>query len=163
MNNNIMNFIRNLGILSDSSAIPGRVRKDHEKVFDWSNSQNFPYHPSIKNYQDQTNVSEKFLEIPMNTIKIKTSYDKEPILRYVNLSFIPKLMYQGLNDFIVNKETLVTITHPFELFKNFKINEGLISYNVDTLEKNILNLIQICKKNNKKINFLKISELIKKY
>ena len=80
MNNNIMNFIRNLGILSDSSAIPGRVRKDHEKVFDWSNAQNFPYRPSIKNYQDQTNVSEKFLEIPMNTIKIKTSYDKEPIL-----------------------------------------------------------------------------------
>lgn len=163
MNNNIMNFIRNLGILADSSAIPGRLRRDHEKIFDWSNSQNFPYHPSISNYQDQTHVSGKFLEIPMNTIKIKTSYDKEPILRYVNLSFIPELMYQGLNDFIVNKETLVSITHPFELFKNFKINKGLISYNIDTLEKNILSLVEICKKNNKKINFLKISEIINKY
>ena len=163
MNNSIMNFIKNLGILADSSALPGRIRQDQEKVFDWSETNNFPYYPSENNYQKQSQDSGKFLEIPMNTIKMQTSYDKEPILRYVNLSFLPNLMNKGLNNFIQNKETLVSITHPFELFEDFKTNEGLISYDINSIEKNIMNLIQICEKNNKKINFLKISELISKY
>jgi hypothetical protein len=160
MNNDIMNFIKDLGLLADSSAIPGRIRKDSEKIFDWSKTKNHPYFPSRIDYQKEDLSEKGFLEIPMTTINTKCSYDKNSILRYVNLGFNSEVLFNGIEELVKNNEYLVTITHPYELFETYRSNQGLISYNINSLEENIKNIIKICKKNNKNCKFIAISNLI---
>ena len=160
MNDEIMSFIKELGLQADSSAIPGRIRNDKEKFFDWSKTNNHPYFPSTLDYQINELSSGDFLEIPMNTIYTKCKYDKNPILRYVNLSFNTEVILDGLENFIKNYDYLVTITHPYEFFEKYRTNNGLISYDINNLEKNIKAIIKLCEKNNKKYKFIRISELI---
>lgn len=163
MTNNIMNYLKGTGLKGDSSCIPGRKRDDKEKFFDWSNSPNKPYFPSKTNYQIENIENKKFLEIPMNTIKTKCSYDKSYLLRYANLAFKSEVINEGLREYIKKNDTLVTISHPYEFFDKFINNNSLFCGDINILEININNIIKICKELNKKINFVTINDIIKKF
>lgn len=163
MTNNIMNFLNDLGLKADSSCIPGRSRKDEEKFFDWSSAPNNPYFPSKSNYQLNDKNQSKFLEIPMNTIKTKCSYDKSYLLRYANLAFKNEVINQGLREYINNNDLLVTISHPYEFFDTFNSNTSLFSNNLNSLEHNIKSIIEICKEQKKEVKFIKINEIINKF
>ena len=163
MTNNIMNFLKDLGLKADSSCIPGRSRKDKEKFFDWSASPNKPYFPSKSNYQLNDINQNKFLEIPMNTIKTKCNYDKSSLLRYANLAFKNEVIYKGLKEYIDKNDLLVTISHPYEFFDIFDNNTNLLCNNLNSLEVNIKTIIEICKDQKKQIKFIKINEIIKKF
>jgi len=166
LNNKIANHLRKIGIEADSSALPERKREDKNKTFDWSICPNKPYFMSKNNYQKKTNKISKndLLELPMNTISTKCSYDKKYIKRYYNLSFKSKILEKNLSDYIKNNDYLITMTHPFEIvsfFKNKK-NSNLISFSAKEFEKNLVNLILYCKKNNRKAVFLNIENIIDK-
>lgn len=163
MSNDIMNFLKKIGLKADSSSLPGRIRKDKEKIFDWSKSPNQPYFPSKKDYQSSSEVNEKFVEIPMNTIKTRCSYDKSYLLRYANLAFKNEVMQDGLKDYIKKNDLLVTVSHPYEFFNIFNNNTELMQGNLHSLEINLNNILKICKDLNKKVNFITINDIIRKF
>ena len=161
MTNNIMNFLKQINLKADSSCIPGRKRVDKEKSFDWSNSPNRTYFPSKKNYQLENKEDNKFIEIPMNTIQTKCSYDKSNLLRYANLAFKNEVIYKGLRKYIEENDSLVTISHPYEFSNDFLNNKNLIYGDISILERNIECIVKICRELNKKINFITINDIIK--
>ena len=163
MTNKIMNFLSDLGLKADSSCIPGRSRKDKEKFFDWSVAPNKPYFPSKFNYQLNDTNQKKFLEIPMNTISTKCSYDKSFLLRYANLAFNNHVIYNGLKEYIEKNNLLVTISHPYEFFEKFNNNNDLLSNNLNSLEKNINTIVKICKDLKKEVRFIRINEIINNF
>lgn len=70
-----------------SSSMSGCCRQDEIRYYNWSETSNVPYHPSIKNYMIEDKLNHKILEIPLTTIFIKTCYDKNPKKRVINLSY----------------------------------------------------------------------------
>ena len=165
MTNHIAKIVKNLKIKADSSALPGRKRQDKTKFFDWSKTLNRPYFMSVKKYQHETVINKKgkLLEIPMNTILTKCSYDKKPVKRYYNLSFHNKILRKNLNCYIKEKNYLVTMTHPYEVVKIFKnkYNSKLISFSKNEFKKNIEQIILSCYINNKFPIFVNMESLIK--
>ena len=165
MNNKLLEIIKDIGLKADSSAIPGRKRNDKEKYFNWLGSPNMPYFPSKKDYRlKNKSIKSTFLEIPMNTLMIKTPYDKKSIKRYVNLSFWPNLLKQNLKKYFLNHKYLVSITHPYEVLSNFGNNKNnkLISFNLNSMTKNLENFITLTNQLNYNLEFITISNLIKK-
>jgi hypothetical protein len=167
MNQSLSKKIQDLGIKADSSALPGRKRFDNQKKFDWLNVKNQPYFMSTNNYKRAVcKINKKnLLEIPMNTIFTKCSYDKKKIKRYVNLSFYNNILKKNLGSFIKKKNYLITMTHPFEIVKKFKNknNSKLVSFSINEFEKNIRSIINLCKKNKKKPLFININEVINNF
>ena len=163
MNNNIMNALKKIGLKADSSSIPGRRRDDKEKKFDWSNSPNKPYFPSKNDYQTSSEVNDDFVEIPMNTISTKCSYDKSHLLRYANLAFKNEVVKDGLRDYIKRNDLLVTVSHPYEFFNNFNNNTELMQNDLSSLEININSILEICKELDKKVNFISVNKIIRKF
>ena len=102
-----MKALKKIGLKADSSSLPGRIRNDKEKLFDWSNSPNQPYFPSKNDYQKSSEVNENFVEIPMNTISTKCSYDKSHLLRYANLAFKNEVLQNGLKDYIKKRKSFL--------------------------------------------------------
>lgn len=76
-----LNYIEQLGILNDCTAIPGRTLPNHP--MDWTGAINHPFYPDKNNYK-QPGEKRKLLEVPINTWMTMASYDKEPKLRYIN-------------------------------------------------------------------------------
>ena len=117
--NETMRALSDLGLRADSSGIPGRRRDDGQKSFDWETTPNAPYRPSSSDYRLPGDPALPIWEIPMNTVMTRTSYDRVPLRRYVNLAFVPGLLNDGLANFMVEHDVLVSITHPFELMPEF--------------------------------------------
>jgi hypothetical protein len=74
--------VEKLGFLWDSTAIPGRAGIARHPI-DWTGTPNHPYFPD-RNEIRFTGAPRMLLELPMNTWSLKTSYDSEPKLRYIN-------------------------------------------------------------------------------
>jgi len=146
--NETMIALESLGIKVDSTALPGRYRKDDYYFIDWQNTPNQPYFPSkidyrCSNEQDPLNI----LEVPMTTIPIKASYDDKPILRYLNLTYHPEIFNEALDSFLDGIMTqdeknfsLVTIFHTDEILN--KKSTALYKSGIDTLKKNFEYLLQ---------------------
>lgn len=158
MTNELMAAISNAGIQIDSTALPGRKRDDSEKKLDWLITGNLPYHPSVNDYRTSGSESLNVLEAPMVTIPMKASYDKEPISRYVNLSFKTEVLFQNMEEYIKNHSSLLSITHPFEVLSPG--THGLIAYDMEVFRHNIKELVDIVEKCGKQPVFKHISELI---
>jgi hypothetical protein len=158
MNNELMRAMNDLGIRIDSTALPGRRRNDEQKFFDWEKTKNNIYHPSQKDYRIEGNPFLSIKEVPMSTLEMKAQYDKKAILRYFNLSFKSKVLFENFDSYIMQNERLVTITHPFEIIGHG--NHGLISYDLNVFKKNLLLLDETIKKNGKQPVYLKMSDLI---
>jgi len=143
-NNNMMKTISNLGLKIDSTAIPGRKRQDSARFFDWEITPNEPYHPSKEDYRvPSTQDYLPILEVPMTTIPIKASYDKESLRRYINLSYHHSLFKSGFDAYLdtIQKQEkeqafITIILHPDEV-NNERNEHPLYSFSITEINKNI--------------------------
>lgn len=158
MTNPLMTAINEAGIMVDSTALPGRVRNDAEKKLDWEITGNMPYHPSLGDYRTFGKPAMNVLEVPMVTIPMKASYDKEPISRYVNLSFKTEVLFQNMAEYVRDNDSLLSITHPFEVLSPGQ--HGLIAYDMEVFKKNIQELVAVVRKCGKEPVFKHVSEII---
>ncbi|HEX9746361.1 MAG TPA: hypothetical protein VGB30_13125 [bacterium] len=126
----LMNFLNSAGLLVDASALPGRVRDDGHRWFDWEITPNKPYHPARGDYRrpprtlgEGDNVDGEapleLLEIPFTMAEIRAPYDSidpslPPPRRYVDLSFDPERIKSGLSHKIHNLDYLMLIIHPLQ-------------------------------------------------
>lgn len=158
MTNDLMQAINQSGILIDSTAIASRKRNDAEKSFDWSVTSNNSYYPSATDYRRDGDHHLKVKEVPMSTILMKAPYDEKPLLRYFNLAFKTDILFQNFFSYVEMHDSLVTITHPFEVISNG--SHGLIAYDFNTFCSNIEELIKRVKACGKTPVFKKMSDLL---
>ncbi len=111
-----------LGYRVDSTALPGRKRRDAQLEFDWEPTPNQPYHPAASDPRVPGSGQDRLpiLEVPMTTCAMRTDYDRGAVRRYLSLSFHERYFVAGLDDFDAQIEsareaTLVTIFHTGEL------------------------------------------------
>lgn len=161
--NAIMGALDRLGIKVDSTAMPGRIRADQERVMDWSKTPGIPYFPSTEDYRVPGQQNLAILEAPMTMVETKVSYDQEPLRRYLNLSFRHEVMRPGLTHCAENRQIIVSITHPFEILKDFAPEEPhpLLSYSIDNAVENLSYLLERCKDLNRPVQFIIMSDIPK--
>jgi hypothetical protein len=138
--NEIMSYFDQSGFTVDSSAIPGRKRKDEFRSFDWEITPNGPYYPSLDDYRISGPSRFKLLEMPMTTALTTTCYDSKPKRRYLNPTYHPQFFAQALNSTIqelgaARINDLVFIFHTGELLEQ-KAND-LHAYGMNTFKYNV--------------------------
>lgn len=162
----LMAGLSELRLEADSTALPGRKRIDAEKTIDWEITGNDPYRPSESDYRVPGDKQLRIWEIPMTTVRTQVSYDRQPLLRYVNLSFHPHAFFQDLDDHFVRSNILVTMTHPFELVRKFlrdsRGDHPLVAFNPASVQKNLNLIIRCAEKNNLQPVFLTMGDLLNK-
>lgn len=159
-NNSIMSCLPKVGIKVDSSAIPSRKRQDNI-AFDWIGTPTHPYFPDIYDYRIEgsiENEDKKILEVPLSTILTRTSYDKEPMKRYLDFSFQNRIIQDQIENLVQNTNLVVGIIHSWLLMEN-PIHGELISYDILDFIKNLSSLLQACDSVGKKIRCVTLSEL----
>ena len=135
-NNEIMKSLNDLGIKVDSTAMPGRVRKDNERWIDWEKTPDKAYKPSIDDYRVPGVATHSLTELPMSMLLTKAYYDKEKYSRYLDLSFHTECINFGINELVKNANTIVVVTHLSTLLQN-NIPHGLISFDSKVYEKQL--------------------------
>lgn len=163
--NELMAFLKELGLSADCTAIPGRKRMDKEKILDWESTPNHPYCPSLADYRAPGNPSFGLWEIPMNTVSTRTTYDVVPLLRYVNPAFHPAILHEGLLSFIPGNDLLVSILHPFEVLSEFyadskMTSHPLLAFSPDAVKENIRTIMHAARSTGKKVRFVTMSKVI---
>ncbi len=156
--NAIIAELCSLGIKVDSTALPGRKRKDKVNSLDWEISSQAPFFPSGSDYRipgkDQTDL----LEIPMSMIETKASYDKEPLKRYMNLTFKNEVINNSLRKHVRDEDLLVSIMHPSEVIASQ--THPLLSFDKGEIKRNIEVILSEAGKNGRKVNFITISDVL---
>jgi hypothetical protein len=109
--------VEGLGFAWDSTAIPGRTGiTDHP--MNWAGTPNHPYYPDPDDIR-RSGGPRRVLEIPMNTWHLKTSYDLEPCLRYMNPAVHKELFMSALKALRIDSRTGLQIwtfiLHPGEV------------------------------------------------
>lgn len=152
--------LENLGIHYDSSAMPGRKRDDIDRKFNWECTMQLPYYPSIDDYRVPSMSNNSLLELPLSMIPIKTSYDKESYLRYVDLTFHHKIMRASLKNYISQQPYLITVSHPGVLtYKSSQKPHGLLNYSIENFYKNIKYIVDYCMFINRPFYFVTMSDI----
>ncbi len=142
MTNYAMNTLDKVGLKTDSTAMPGRVRNDSDRSFDWSKTPVHPYNPSRFGYGSlgMPGGSLNLLEIPFTMVETLTSYDKAPLRRYLDLTFNPDVLKPGLKNAIKQSRFIVAVIHPSFIVGGGDGNE-LILPGIDTVKRNIANIL----------------------
>lgn len=138
MNNTLASGIEKLGIKCDSSALSGRKRFDNGFQFDWVNTPNLPYHPSLVDYRRANTNNESsygFTEIPFTMLPILGPFDKQPLHRYCNLAFRPELIECAINNMMI-PDKIIAVVHPHELLLS-KNSHPLIANKPASLKDNL--------------------------
>jgi len=137
-------------------------RKRIEKItFDWLNTSDKPYYPSIEDYRIQDKNPKKnlnILEVPMSMILTKTSYDRYPFRRYFDLSFKRELLIQNIDDLLKTCNLIVAIIHPMYLIESKQRNE-LYPHNFNDFNENLRLLCKKCDLLGKSIKCITLSEI----
>jgi hypothetical protein len=114
-----LNYIEQLGIINDCTAIPGRALADHP--MNWIGTANHPFYPDKDNHK-LSGSKRKLLEIPINTWMTRASYDKGPKLRYINPCVYEDIFENALDmlaeEILSSKEQLFVwtlICHPDDI------------------------------------------------
>ena len=153
-----------LGVIVDSTAIPGRYRNDSERHFNWKLTNGNIYRPSFKNPQISDKHKLNLIEIPFTMFKIKADYDLFPFSRYVDFTFEAKKVKEAFKTIQIRNNTLLIILHPSLLsYSNLREKHGLIKYGLMNFKKNILFLKRYLKSTYHEINFVSLKDLSKKY
>ena len=144
--NAIMQTLAELGLRVDSSAIPGRVRNDDARQFDWGTTPNAPYWPSTVDYRVPGTPALGILEVPMTSVLVKAPYDPKPLLRYANLAYRPAIFATAFETWFARtaaSEAVVTlIFHPEELMPSPN-SHPLYALAKDALDENIHTLLNL--------------------
>ncbi len=149
-----------LGVLCDSSAMPGRWRHDDARVFDWRNTPSHPYHPSVADYRVPGSKRRCLLEVPMTMVPIKAEYDAQPYMRYVDLSFRHELLRDGLAAVLAAGDLLVSMTHPSGVLSDIvKQRHGLIGFSIENYRRNVDFIFHEAARLDRTIQFTTISEI----
>jgi hypothetical protein len=157
--NAVMQTLDQLGIICDSTAMPGRVRIDATRQLDWTGTPDQPYHPSRSDYRLSGTDSYSLLEAPMTLVSTLASYDREPLRRYVDLSFHHQALKEGLSAFLPTARTLVTVTHPSTILPSIaSAPHGLLSFDVSEFERNLEFIITECRRLGRTYRFVTLSE-----
>lgn len=157
--NAVMQALDYLGIICDSTAMPGRVRKDDTRQLDWSGTPDHPYHPSRADYRLPGANAYDLLEAPMTLVPTLATYDREPLRRYVDLSFHHHALSQGLLTFLPTARTLVTVTHTSTILSGIlSMHHGLLSFSVAEFERNLQFILSECARIGRTYRFVTISE-----
>jgi hypothetical protein len=167
----VMCVLDALGVRVDSTAIPGRARNDDVRTFDWGPTPRQPYHPSRADYRIPGDPSSSdalsILEVPMTTVPIRASYDREPLARYLNLAFHPQLFREGLLGFFrdVESEGEAARGMPLSLTLVFHTGEllprkptALCSHAFPDFEANVAELVRVAERSGLEVHYLTLRE-----
>lgn len=136
--NGTMKALEDLDIQVDSTALPGRTRRDATRVMDWEVTPPFPYHPSKADYRRPGADGLRLLEVPLSMIPTKAEYDRKPLSRYVDLTFHPYILRRGIEQLLAEIPLLVTILHPSGMLRDvWNGRHGLISFEPRAVGDNI--------------------------
>jgi len=165
--NTMMRTLSELGLKVDSTAIPGRVRDDHSRRFDWGPTPNRPYCPSARDYRvpddgDSLNI----LEVPMTTMPIKTSYDPDFRIRYINPAYHHEHFKAGLDHSFhqffrtTEAETFMTlILHSDEISLERRVHP-LYSFSLNEVSKNISYLLESIEANGLEYRSIRMKDVL---
>lgn len=156
--NEFMKELDSLGLRVDSSALPGRIRSDENRELNWKNTPNSPYYPSRLDYRVSGKNQLDILEVPFSMLETKAPYDNAPLNRYLNLSFRHEIIKNSLKKLIKERDLLVSILHPSELLEYKEVNP-LISFELDTVIKNLKFILKTADEENKKVKYVTLSEI----
>lgn len=140
-NNMIMSFLSQHFEI-DSSAMSACFRQDDLRWYDWTNTTNFIYNPSIANYQIGGDPNLAITEFPITTINIQTNYDIDAKKRVLSLAINNDLFEKALDNSyqeLLLLDCLVIAIHAEELESNGFKND-LYTYGLENLSKNITSL-----------------------
>ncbi len=138
----------------DSTALPGRARNDSGFCFNWEGTPSKPYHPSKSDYRVYSKTEENydFIELPFTMLPTKGPDDNEIVNRYFNLSFKHKVIQEALHNYEM-PEHIISVLHPHEIVSKKGSKHNIISYQPNSILRNIKNVIQ-----KSKINFKAFDE-----
>lgn len=160
-NNKMISVLAKHGILVDSSAVPKRKREVPIK-FNWENSDSKPYYPSMADYRiahPDLTMCHQILEVPITTMMTKTKYDKEPLLRYFDLTFRTEVILKGIDNIVRSNNIIVSIIHPMQLL-DFENKNELYCNGIKEFEKNLKCLVEKCLQYNKKIKCISLTDCL---
>ncbi len=134
----VMRILDELGVICDSTAMPGRVRQDAVRHLDWSGTPEGPYRPSRADYRVTGADSLSLIEVPMTMMPTRADYDSAPLMRYVDLSFHHRVFRAGLGAVLPTLRVLVTVTHPSTILSGIAAApHGLLSFAAADFVKNL--------------------------
>lgn len=153
----LMNFLDTAGLHVESSALPGRIRDDGIRSFDWGETPMKPYHPAKADYRRPPRqfgdgdrpggeTPLKILEIPFTMAPVRAPYDsiepgKPEPSRYIDLSYDPSSIQAGLSRVLAGLQYLMVIIHPLQASGRSVPAGGLVQGGIDVTEKNIRGII----------------------
>jgi hypothetical protein len=156
--NELMVFLDSVGIKCDSTALPGRVRDDGTRFFDWQRTPQMPYHPAKGDYRrpaESRGASDKkdgeeplgILEIPFSTASIRAPYDPHdpstrPPKRYIDLSYDPEPLRRGLGRQFSTLQYLSLVIHPMQAIGRGVPDGGLVVGGKDVLRTNLRTIME---------------------
>ncbi len=160
--NETMAAVERLGMRVDSTAIPGRKRDDHSRVFDWSVTPNAPYFPARCDYRIPGTPTLEILEVPMTTVPLQAPYDSAPLPRYVNPAYRHMAFKTMVDRYLtadVNVDTvLVTILHPDEVVPRAE-EHPLYGFSLDDLRRNLAYLFESLERRGIEYRILRMKDL----
>jgi hypothetical protein len=155
--NETMRLLADLCFFIDSSAMPRPKYPWEETNRDWTLTPVTPYFPSEKDYRVPGEPNLPILEIPMSMVPVKTPYDIEHVLRYINLAYHPDLLREPLEYWLREHSHLITITHPYELFFREE-SHCLLAFDLKAFERNLEILKGIAAEKGVLVSFLTLYE-----
>ena len=160
MTNYAINTLDKVGLKVDSTALPGRMRNDEERRFNWAKAPIDPYHPSRFDYASygMPGGNLTLLEVPFTMVTTKTTYDTEPLKRYLDLSIDPTILGPGLKEALRASPFTVAVIHPSFLM-GATADHQLLSPGPDTVKQNIANLIAAIGMIGRKPKFVRVRDI----
>jgi hypothetical protein len=98
------------------------------------------------------------LEVPLTTISTKTSYDRKPLRRYLDLCFKPEIISREIRNVVQQNDIVVTIIHPMQLLDQENKNE-LFGNGLEDFRTNLSALINSCNDFKRKIKCVSMRDL----
>lgn len=156
--NAIMNALEEAGIRCDSTAMPGRVREDGDRNFNWANTPAYAYHPSEQDYRVPRKRIRPLIEVPMSMLKTRADYDQAPCMRYLDLSFHPRALQGGVPTLVANTDTIVTVTHPSAVLPG-NASHGLLSFSPEAFAYNLRALLEESSRQDRPVRFVTLRDI----
>jgi hypothetical protein len=166
--NSIAHALAQLGLIADSSAIPGRRRVDGSRVFDWEPTPNHPYFPGRGDYRRPTEDRLPILEVPMTTAPVTASYDRAPLCRYLNLTYHPEIFSAAMRAYVAEVGNdasvgyLTVILHPDELIAGRK-EHGLYAFTFEAVRSNLQTILHVTEESGAYINGARIGDIARSF
>lgn len=129
----LMATLQELGYEIDSSALPGLLRQDEHRHYDWLTTPQHPYFPSKDDYRSPGASPLSILELPLTTIPFKASYDLHPKLRQLNPCYRPEIFQAAVDDHSFEDVVIVSF-HVEEMVSGYR--DDLFLYGLNNFRRN---------------------------